>query len=87
VPAGQPFDFSVVAQDANGATLTNYTSQVQWYAYNQTTGDMVRGCGGTTHWHIAPDRFRKRAMVVRARAKYEHPAVTATAGGWRPMGR
>jgi hypothetical protein len=37
--AGQPFDFTVIAQDVSGATLTNYTNQVQWYAYNQTTRD------------------------------------------------
>ena len=31
---------------------------------------------------LPPDRFRKHAMVVRARANNEQPAVTATAGGW-----
>ncbi len=39
VTAGQPFDFTVIAQDHSGATLTNYTNQVQWYGYNQATGD------------------------------------------------
>jgi hypothetical protein len=41
VTAGQPFDFTVVAQDANGGALTNYVNQVQWYAYNRTTGDYL----------------------------------------------
>ena len=39
VTAGQPFDFTIVAQDASGTTLTNYANQVQWYAYNRATGD------------------------------------------------
>ena len=38
VSVGQPFDFTVRAEDAGGSTLTAYASQVQWYAYNQTTG-------------------------------------------------
>lgn len=38
VAAGDPFDFAVVAQDAQGGTLANYAGQVQWYAYNRTTG-------------------------------------------------
>ncbi len=37
VAAGVPFDFTVVAQDVHGATLSTYTNQVQWYAYNRTT--------------------------------------------------
>ncbi len=41
VSVGQPFDFTVRAEDAGGGTLTSYTSQVQWYAYNQTTGTYV----------------------------------------------
>ncbi len=38
VQAGQTFDFAIIAQDAGGNPLTNYTNQVEWYAYNQTTG-------------------------------------------------
>ena len=41
VTAGQPFDFAVVAEDADGAPLTAYNSPVQWYAYNQATGEYV----------------------------------------------
>src|SRR5262249_18598234 len=39
VTAGQPFNFTVIAQDNNGATLSGYANQVQWYAYNRATGD------------------------------------------------
>jgi hypothetical protein len=39
VTAGQPFDFTVIAQDNTGATLANYNNQVQWYSYNRATGD------------------------------------------------
>ena len=41
VTVGQSFDFAVVAEDAEGAALTAYDSQVQWYAYNQATGEYV----------------------------------------------
>jgi len=39
VTVGQPFDFTVIAQDYTGATLANYNNQVQWYSYNPATGD------------------------------------------------
>jgi hypothetical protein len=39
VTAGQPFNFAVIAEDANSATLANYSNQVQWFAYNRVTGD------------------------------------------------
>ncbi|HEV2969513.1 MAG TPA: hypothetical protein VGY55_05935 [Pirellulales bacterium] len=41
VTAGQPFDFTIVAQNANGGALNNYVNQIQWYAYNRTTGDYL----------------------------------------------
>lgn len=39
VTAGEPFDFTVVAQDVGGGTLADYANQVQWYSYNRATGD------------------------------------------------
>jgi hypothetical protein len=39
VTAGQPFDFTIIAQDNTGATLATYNNQVRWYAYNSETRD------------------------------------------------
>lgn len=41
VSVGQSFDFTIVARDAQGATLADYAGPVQWYAYNLATGDYI----------------------------------------------
>ena len=41
VYAGRPFDFGIVAEDAGGNALTDYTGQVYLYAYNPNTGDYI----------------------------------------------